>query len=212
MIRINLLPVKKAKKRATGQRQTLLMAAFVIVEIVTVVGYHMYASLSVDEKQRRNEETKAAITKLKTEVGDYEQVKAQRDELLMQRDAINKLQSGRSGPVYVLRELSEILTKDKGPTYSKEEYEKKLRNDPNAGYNPSWDPRRLVISTWKEKDRKVTLEGLAKSNDDVAEFLKRLQLSVYFGDVVLDQTMEVADAKKSSGIVYTFKIRCSVKY
>jgi type IV pilus assembly protein PilN len=212
MIRINLLPVKKAKKRATGQRQALLMMAAVAVEIVAVVGFHMNESFKVDEKQRRNQETQAAITKLKSEVGDYDQVKAQRDELLQQRDAINKLQSGRSGPVYVLRELSEILTKDKGPTYSKEEYEKKLRNDPNAGYNPSWDPRRLVIAHWLEKDRHVAIEGFAKSNDDVAEFLKRLQLSVYFGDVVLDQTMEVTDAKKSSGIVYGFKIRCSVKY
>lgn len=212
MIRINLLPVKKAKKRATGQRQTLLMAAAVAVEIVAVIGFHMNESFKVDEKQRRNEEAKAAISKLKTEVGDYEQVKAQRDELLQQRDAINKLQSGRSGPVYVLRELSEILTKDKGPTYSKEEYEKKLRNDPNAGYNPSWDPRRLVITHWLEKERKVQVEGLAKSNDDVAEFLKRLQLSVYFGDVVLDETKEVADTKRTAGIVYGFKIRCSVKY
>lgn len=212
MIRINLLPVKKAKKRATGQRQSLLMIAAVAVEIVAVVGFHMNESFKVGEKQRRNQEAQAAITKLKTEVGDYDQVKAQRDELLMQRDAINKLQSGRSGPVYVLRELSEILTKDKGPTYSKEEYEKKLRSDPNAGYNPSWDPRRLVINSWKEKERRVTIEGLAKSNDDVAEFLKRLQLSVYFGDVVLDETKETSSSEKTSGIVYQFKIRCAVKY
>jgi type IV pilus assembly protein PilN len=212
MIRINLLPVKKAKKRATGQRQSLLMIAVVAVEIVVVVGFHMNESFKVGEKQRRNQESAAAITKLKSEVGDYDAVKAQRDELLQQRDAINKLQSGRSGPVFVLRELSEIMTKDKGPTYSKEEYEKKLRSDPNAGYNPSWDPRRLVILSWKEKERRVTIDGLAKSNDDVAEFLKRLQLSVYFGDVVLDETKEVTTSEKSSGIVYGFKIRCSVKY
>src|SRR5262249_17431968 len=151
-------------------------------------------------------------TKLKAEMGDYDQIKAQRDELLQQRDAINKLQSGRSGPVYVLRELSEILTKDKGPTFSREEYEKKLRSDPNAGYNTSWDPRRLVITKWVEKERHVSIEGLAKSNDDVAEFLKRLQLSVYFGDVVLDESKESSSEKGISGIVDKFKIRCSVKY
>src|SRR5262249_56904912 len=124
-----------------------------------------------DKHTRRNSEMKAAIAKLKSEVGDYDQIKVQRDELIQQREAINRLQSGRTGPVFVLRELSEILTRDKGPTYSKEEYEKRLRTDPNAGYNPSWDPRRLWLSSFKEAGRQVAIEGGAKSNDDVAEVM-----------------------------------------
>src|SRR4051812_46367822 len=114
MIRINLLPVKKAKKRATGQRQALLMAAALAVEVVAVVVFHMGESWKVDDKTRRNADAQATIAHLKQEVGDYDAVKAERDVLLQQRDAIQKLQSGRSGPVYVFRELSEIMTKDKG--------------------------------------------------------------------------------------------------
>jgi type IV pilus assembly protein PilN len=209
MIRINLLPVKKAKKRATGQRQALIILAALGVELITIVGFHMNESWKVDEKTRRNKELQGTIAKLKAEVGDYEAIKGQRDELIRQREAIGKLQSGRSGPVFVLRELSEILSKDKGPTYSKEDYEKRLRTDPNAGYNPSWDPRRLWITAWKEQARQVTIDGAAKSNDDVAEFMKRLQLSTFFGDVVLQGTKSSSD---STGIFYTFTIKCSVKY
>jgi type IV pilus assembly protein PilN len=214
MIRINLLPVKKAKKRATGQRQLLLMAAFLGVELVALVGFHLNETWKLEEKTRRNSDAKAAIAKLKSEIGDYDQIKAERDELLLQRDAIQKLTAGKTGPVYVLRELAEILTKDKGPTYSKEEYTNRLRSDPNAGYNPSWDPRRLWIKIWKEKDRKVQIEGGAKSNDDVAEFLKRLQLSVFFGDVVIEGTQEqtpTADGA-AQGLSYSFKINCTVRY
>jgi type IV pilus assembly protein PilN len=211
MIKINLLPVKKAKKRATGQRQAVLMLAAIGVEVVAVVGFHLNESWKVDDKTRRNAETQAAIQKLKTEVGDYDQVKAERDELIQQRDAINKLQAGRSGPVYVFRELAEIMTKDKGPTYSKEDYAKRLSNDPNAGYNPSWDPRRLYLTSWIEKDRAVKIEGIAKSNDDVAEFLKRLQLSVFFANVVLDESREPS-SKNDGTQSYQFKIRCQVKY
>src|SRR5262245_3220789 len=106
MIRINLLPVKKAKKRATGQRQAVLMVAAVAVEVVALVGFHLNESWKIDEKVRRNAETQATIQKLKSEIGDYDAIKAQRDELLQQREAISRLQAGRSGPVFVLRELS----------------------------------------------------------------------------------------------------------
>ena len=213
MIKINLLPVKKAKKRATGRRQVALMIAAIGVEIAMLVLFHLNETWTLAEKQRRNNEAKGAIARLKAEVGDYDLIKAQRDELLQQRDAINKLKSGRTGPVYVFRELSEILTKNKGPTYSRDEYEKRLRSDPNAGFNPSWDGRRLWLTGWKEQNRRVFLEGAAKSNDDVAEFLKRLQLSVFFTDVVLEGTKEVSDDKDpATGIHYTFKIHCAVRY
>ena len=91
-------------------------------------------------------------------------------------------------------------------------YEKRLRSDPNAGYNPSWDPRRIWITGWHEANRHVLLEGTAKSNDDVAEFMKRLQLSVFFENVILEGTKEVSSAESSGGITYGFKINCGVRY
>src|SRR5262249_20964519 len=157
-------------------------------------------------------DVKAAVNRLKTEIGDYDVIKAKRDGLIAQRDAINKLKAGRTGPVFVLRELSEILTRDKGPTYSKAEYENRLRSDPNAGYNPSWDPRRIWVTGWRELNRHVAIEGTAKSNDDVAEFMKRLQLSVFFENVVLEGTKELSGAESSGGITYGFKIHCGVRY
>ncbi|HJZ85069.1 MAG TPA: PilN domain-containing protein [Polyangia bacterium] len=212
MIRINLLPVKKAKKRATGQRQVLLFAAGLGVELVCIMVFHMNESWKVREKLDRNSRSKDVIARLKADVGNYEEIKAQRDDLVTQREAINKLKAGRTGPVYVLRELSEILTQDKGPTYSKEDYVKRMQTDPNAGYNPSWDPRRIWVTGWHEASRRVLIEGMAKSNDDVAEFMKRLQLSVFFADVVLEGTRQTTGADSSGGITYAFKINCSVRY
>lgn len=210
MIRINLLPVKQARKRASGQRQGLIIFLVLLVEVVGLAGFHISKASDLEEHKRNNVEMQADIARLKKEVGDYDVVKADRDELIAQRDAIGKLQSGRTGPVYVLRELSEILTKDKGPTFSKTDYEERLKRDPNAGYNPSWDPRRLWIVSWKEKERSVAIEGAAKSNDDVAEFMKRLQLSVFFSDVTLQGTKVVQGG--AEGNYYTFSINCRVNY
>ena len=37
------------------------------------------------------------------------------------------------------------------------------------------------------------MKGAAKSNEDVAEFLKRLQLSIFFSDVTPESTMQVSE-------------------
>ena len=60
-----------------------------------------------------NQEIKDAIKKLKIEVGDYDAVRKQKDKLIRQRETIQKLQTKRGGPVHVLRELSDILGKDR---------------------------------------------------------------------------------------------------
>jgi len=42
---------------------------------------------------------------------------------------------------------------------------------PNAGFNASWDPRRVWMEGYAEDQKHVRIRGSAKSNEDVAEFL-----------------------------------------
>lgn len=188
MIRINLLPVKAAKKRATGQRQLILMGVVVVVVGLAVTIFHLADASELTTMQQDNKEIKDAVAKLKGVVGNYDEVRNQKEKLVRQRDTIKRLQDSRGGPVFVLRELSEILTKDRGPTFDKDHYEELLRRDPNAGYNPSWDPRRVWVSSIRFAGGRLDLSAAAKANDDVAEFMKRLELSVFFRDVSLTGT------------------------
>ena len=143
---------------------------------------------------------------------DYEQVKAQRDSLLRQKAAIKKLQDARSGPAFLMRELSDILTKGKGPTIVREEYDKQLQQDPNAGYNPNWEPKRCWLLQYAEKEGVATIRGGAKSSEDVAEFLKRLKLSAFFSDVYWKQTQPQVDAKASNVTFVVFDVTARVHY
>ncbi len=190
MIRINLLPIRKAKRAEAGQRQFLFMGMAILATIGGLVFVHLQASSSLDEVNRRNTILSADVARLKQELGDYEKVKAQREGLLRQRKTIQALDAGRTGPVYLLRELSEILSPGKGPTFDRITYEEQLRRDPNAGFNASWDTRRVWIDSYTETDHRVKLKGAAKSNEDVAEFLKRLNSSVFFSEVNLDSTAQ----------------------
>ena len=140
MIKINLLPVKAAKRRADGQRQLLIGAIVVTATIIGIIFFNQATVSRIDGERAENKLLEDGIKKLKSEIGDYDAIKAQREGLIKQRDAIKKLQANRSGPVWMMRELSDILTAGKGPTIDKAAYEEKLKTDPNAGFNPNWEP------------------------------------------------------------------------
>ena len=113
MIRINLLPVKAAKKREAGQRQLLAGVVAFSLALVGVIVFHGTEVAAINDAKAQNDATRQAIERLKQELGDYDKVKAAVEELKKQREAIKKLQANRSGPVYLMRELSDILREDR---------------------------------------------------------------------------------------------------
>lgn len=84
------------------------------------------------------------------------------------------------------------------------------RDNPLSVYNPGWDVRRLWITSFVERDRKCTIAGIGKTNEDVAEFLRRLNISELFDKVTLQQTGMSGD--KSGNSMVTFTLTCEVKY
>ncbi len=211
MIRINLLPVKAARRRESGQRQVLAGIVVVLATVAGVVLFHGWAAAQLTGQRQKLQKVRDEIDGLKREVGDFDELKRQRDDLHRQQEAIKKLEQSRTGPVRVMRELSDILTKGKGPTFDKAQYEELLRRDPNAGFNQGWEPRRAWIISYTEKAGHVQIKGGAKSDEDVAEFLKRLKLSAYFEDVYWQQTQPQVDPKANVSYV-TFDVDCRVDY
>lgn len=211
MIKINLLPVKAAKRREQGQKQLLAGVVIFSATLVGIIVFHGTQVAHINELREHNTQLSKDIARLKAEIGDYDVIKAQRDELIRQRDAIKRLQANRSGPTYMMRELSDILTPGKGPTFNKEQYEETIKRDPNAGFNPNWDTRRAWLISYNELNHNVKIHGGAKSDEDVAEFLKRLKVSAFFSDVYWQQTKPEVDTKLNVSYV-TFDVTCRVNY
>jgi type IV pilus assembly protein PilN len=212
VIRINLLPGKKPKRTETGQRHLVFMGAGVLVGLVGLVIFHVHTSGQLDDARHRNSLVQAEIDRLKGELGDYDKVKGQREELLKQRKTIQALDSNRTGPVFLLRELSEILTPGKGPTFDGVSYQESLLRDPNAGFNASWDTRRVWLESFDEDHKGVKIRGAAKSNEDVAEFLKRLNLSVFFTEVRPESTLQSTSGGAGSVKYVNFNLSARVVY
>ena len=213
MMHINLLRARKGPRLAASDRALVAMAVVVVLAVGGMFLLTASTTTEADRLVRANNGLKDDIERLKNELGDYEKVKAQRQDLLKQQKTIDILKSGRTGPVYIMRELSDILTPHKGPTFDRPTYEEHLRRDPNVGFNAGWDPRRLWLDSFDETQRKVRIQGAARTNEDVAEFLKRLQLSVFFTEVTPESTTQVGDNGVAGGAKrVTFRVSARVVY
>lgn len=213
MIRINLLPGKKAKRAEATQRHLLAMGGAVLMGLGAAVFVHIQGTGHRDELQRQNSIVQADIERLKAEMGDYDKIKGQREDLMKQRTTIQALETKRTGPVFLLRELSEILSPGKGPTFDRLEYEERLRRDPNAGFNASWDTKRVWIESFEEEGKKVKIKALAKSVEDVAEFSKRLMTSVFFSDVNTPSAAQVTGTPGAATVKHiSFNLEAGASY
>lgn len=209
MIRINLLPVRQVRKAQERRRHVLVAVAVLLVEAIVLFVVHEGEASKLEVRGRMVKDLQSQIEQLKQDVGDFDKLQQQRDRLVAQRKVINSLQAARTGPVMVLRELSEILSEGKGPTVDQAAYETLLRREPNAAFNPRWNPRRLWLQRVDEVGKTLTIVGKAKDHDDVAELLKRLSLSKYFVNVQLKRDDQVKDDKIGLQVV-RFSLTCDV--
>ncbi|MCK6573866.1 PilN domain-containing protein [Myxococcota bacterium] len=62
-------------------------------------------------------------------------------------------------------------------------------------WNPDWDPKRLWIESFREEKRRLKINGFARTNDDLAEFLHRLNTSKHFVNVRLNVSESVESSE-----------------
>lgn len=213
MIRVNLLPQKRGARSAApaeSPRWLLAVLGVLVVEIVVFFGFHKSKLDALDEQKNKNQQLEGKISSIKTLVANHEEIKKSLAVLRAREDAIAKLQSARSGPTAVLLELAQILTTGKGPTADPERLAQLKKDNPLSVYNPSWDTRRLWLTSYVESDRVVKIDGLGRDGSDVSELAQRLRLSTYFYDVDLKQGKKESDKDKLEMV--TFALQLKVRY
>jgi type IV pilus assembly protein PilN len=215
MVRVNLLPEKRqTKQRASatepGQAWVLAVLAVVVLEILGLIAVQSVKNAQLKTVVSQNKEIQDAINGINTQIADQATVKAQLQQLRDRESAIQKLQSGRTGPTNIMMELSRILS-GKDPTIEKAKLEKIRHDNPTAAPNENWDGRRLWLTQYSELERTVRIVGLAKDPEDVSEFERRLALSDYFSEVGLLPGSRVIDPVTKSELV-RFELSAKVRY
>ena len=219
MIRINLLPgAKKASAKSSASANlgsTTWLAIYVVLGLLTLA----VCAILYFMRDSALEEKVAFNTKLETEIAGLDQGSAERleqcrtdvDDAKRLAEVVDQLERARTGPTRMLMELSKLLSAGGGPTIDPEVYEQLRRKSPHARFNPAWDVRKLWLSHFEETEGACRIKGSGRTNEDVAEFLRRLTLSELFEEVVLQRTSG-EKAKGSDVDMTAFELTCKVKY
>ncbi|MFO0665991.1 MAG: PilN domain-containing protein [Polyangiaceae bacterium] len=218
MIRVNLLPgSKKELGRAAagagtaGQSWLLFVLGGLLLEVLALVFAWTVKSRELSKVRGTNQGIQANIDLIDTQIKDHPEIKARLRQLKDRESAIDKLQAARTGPTEAVMELSHILSVDRGPTTDPKKIEKLRRENPAALPQSSWDPHRLWVLQYQEKDRDVTITGLARDGEDVSEFLRRLTVSEYFYDLSLLPGGKTTDPLTKLDVI-KFQINAKTRY
>lgn len=212
MIRINLLSQKKRTAPKDGSQAWLgVVLGVMLLEVIALFVYHGVRNEELQDKEHKNRELSGQIEQSKKAVSKHQEVKEKVAQLRAREEAIQKLQSARSGPAAVLLELSRILTPGRGPSMKPEKLSQLRRENPLAAFSPTWDARRLWILSFKEDKRKVRIDGLARDGEDVSELARRMGLSDYFANVRLLPAKREIHAETKLEVV-RFSLEAEVNY
>jgi type IV pilus assembly protein PilN len=213
MIRINLLPAAKRTTATTGNAQ-LWGAAYLLGGFawgVLLFFVYLTTNSKLEEQRAANSALEQEIEQAKQKSANIGDVEAKLAKSRQLEEVVTKLQTARQGPTRVLMELSQLLSEGGGPTVSPERLAVLRRDNPLAGFNPGWDPRRLWLTSFTEQSRACTIRGFGKTNEDIAEFLRRLNLSNLFEKVSLTATSSALEVGSTVPVV-SFDLSCQVRY
>lgn len=213
MIRINLLPEAKRQVATGGGFQlwgVIYLLSAVAWCVVLLLVWAKYND-DLEEQLAANTELERQIERAKTQSANIGEVEAALAKSKQLEEVVNGLQAARSGPARILMELSKILSAGRGPTVDPEHLRQLQRDNPLVVHNPNWDIRRLWLVSFTESNRQCNINGFGKTNEDVAEFLRRLALSDVFDQVTLQSTAAATDDVTELPVV-RFSLSCGVKY
>ncbi len=216
MIKINLLPARKHKRQAEPGQLDVAIGGGVLLAVAAAVYFVAHRPMA-DERDAFADESNALTTdnnSQRARIADLPQREAAFKAEESRNAAIKQLVSTIVVPDNVLHELGELLTPARMPTMTRamaERISDGPKGDANRRFALDWDPKHVWITSFGTKGETFTLEGGAQSEADIPQLAKRMQASVYFGEVTSPSSSRYED-KSNSLTYYKFTISGKVVY
>ncbi|MES2151687.1 MAG: PilN domain-containing protein [Pseudomonadota bacterium] len=144
MIRINLLPHREEKRKQKRAAFVALMALAAILGFAVVLAVGGYNSARISIQNERNQAIKTANLELDKKILEIGTLKQEIEALKARQQAVEDLQGDRNQPVYLLDEL--------------------VKQTPEGVY----------LKSFRQDGQRVTLVGVAQSQERVAELLRNV--------------------------------------
>jgi type IV pilus assembly protein PilN len=161
MIRINLLPVRAAKKKESARQQISIFLLAIAGVMVLAFGIYMVTVAKISAANDEIAKSEQEIKRLKEKIGEIDNIKKFQAEVKKKLDILNQLRRDKAGPATRLAKLSDAV------------------------------PEKLWLTKYTENAGSVSLGGVAFNEDLIAAFMRNLQASGEFINVELGVSEQV---------------------
>lgn len=167
MIKINLLPVRAAKKKETAIQQLVVSGVVVVIIAVIVASLYVVKRVQIAATQDDIKTANSRITELKTKIGKLEELKTLKEQVKKKLDVLSQLRKNKLGPAQRLSTLSGLT------------------------------PDQLWLTNYGESGQDVKISGIAFTEDLIAQYMKVLEASSDFMlvELVVSEQIEMAGTK-----------------
>jgi type IV pilus assembly protein PilN len=181
MIKINLLPVRAAKKKETAIQQISIFCVSIVLVALIIVSLYGVKLGQISSATKDIASANAKISELKTKIGKLEELKKFKEQVKRKLDILAQLRKNKTGPAQRLATLSDIT------------------------------PEKLWLTTYSESNENVKLTGVAYTEDLIAQFMRGIQASNdYTGvELIVSEQKEISGTKLKS-FELAFKLKSAV--
>jgi type IV pilus assembly protein PilN len=170
MIRINLLPVREARRKATLHQQFIVLGLTLGIALGVSWLIHAAVLRKISVTEQRISQLNQQIEGHKPQQARVEEFKKKKADIRSKLDVIQELELSRAGPVRLLDELATHI------------------------------PERVWLTDLSARNGQLEINGMSLDNELIASFLTALSDSPYFENVELESTQlkEVKKLKLNS--------------
>ena len=167
MIKINLLPVRAAKKKETAIQQIAIAGAVVAVVALIAVSFYIFERMQVASVKNEIAAANKKLNDLKAKIGKLEELKTTKEQVRKKLEILAQLRKNKTGPAQRLATLSDLT------------------------------PEQLWLTSYSELNQDVKISGIAFTEDLIAQYMKALEASKDFMTVelIVSEQVELAGTK-----------------
>ena len=167
MIKINLLPIRAAKKKETAIQQIVIFSVVVVAIALVVTSLYMVKRVQIATAREDIVSAQNKINELKKKIGKIEELKALKEQVKKKLGVLSQLRKNKTGPAQRLLSLSDLT------------------------------PDKLWLTNYSETGPNVKISGIALTEDLIAYFMKALEGSSDFMavELMVSEQTEVAGTK-----------------
>ena len=182
MIKINLLPVRAAKKKETAVQQIAIFCIGLVLVLAVTLTMYLVKRLQISDTKTDITTANTKINELKSKIGKLEELKNLKNEVKKKLDVLTQLRKNKTGPAQRLAILSETT------------------------------PDQLWLTAYSESGSDIKLSGLAFNEELIASFMRSIEASKdYMGVELLVSEQKESEGTKFKRFDIACKLRPSIE-